>query len=192
MSTAKRKDDGKDEAAKAAMSDAEANASGADAQDSTAHDSSHSDGGDGSSSTSSSDSGSSSDSSSEGEEEEEKGSQQQRKPLSEIKFRNYKPFSQKLHPCVVPPAPVLADFNWVDEEIRSIIEKAHAPAAPSSSGAGAAGAGKGDQSVLNLVPKPVDWDLKRLLAPKMEILQARTQRAIVELVQARINAEQGS
>ncbi len=91
-------------------------------------------------------------------------------------FRNYRPFHQNLHEYVLPPQPVLEDANWVDEEIRTVVEKAHATSTA-------------DAIAVNIAPKKANWDLKRDIAPKLEILQARTQKAIVDIVRNKITQE---
>lgn len=42
---------------------------------------------------------------------------------------------------------------------------------------------------LNILPKNNNWDLKQLLAPKMERLQKRTQRAIVDILREKLATE---
>ncbi|XP_046565106.1 coiled-coil domain-containing protein 12-like [Haliotis rubra] len=44
--------------------------------------------------------------------------------------------------------------------------------------------------LLNLAPRKPDWDLKRDIAPKLEKLEKRTQRAIAELIRDRLKASQ--
>jgi coiled-coil domain-containing protein 12 len=41
----------------------------------------------------------------------------------------------------------------------------------------------------NLAPKKPDWDLKRDIAPKLERLEKRTQKAIAELIRERLKKE---
>ncbi|KAL5509361.1 hypothetical protein EMCRGX_G004721 [Ephydatia muelleri] len=42
-------------------------------------------------------------------------------------------------------------------------------------------------NLANLAPRKIDWDLKRDIAKKLEKLERRTQRAIVELIRTQIN-----
>ena len=42
-----------------------------------------------------------------------------------------------------------------------------------------------------IVPRDPNWDLKRDIEPKLAILQKRTQRAIVDILRARLKAEGG-
>ena len=45
---------------------------------------------------------------------------------------------------------------------------------------------KGDEmDLLNLAPRKIDWDLKRDLAKKLEKLERRTNRSVVEILQAK-------
>ena len=45
------------------------------------------------------------------------------------------------------------------------------------------------QDFTNLAPRKPDWDLKRDIAPKLEKLERRTQRAIAELIRQRLQEE---
>lgn len=45
--------------------------------------------------------------------------------------------------------------------------------------------------IANLAPRKPDWDLKRDVAKKLEILERRTQRAISELIRDRLRLNQG-
>lgn len=44
--------------------------------------------------------------------------------------------------------------------------------------------------IQNLAPRKPDWDLKRDVAKKLEILEKRTQRAIAELIRDRLKQRQ--
>lgn len=44
--------------------------------------------------------------------------------------------------------------------------------------------------ITNLAPRKVDWDLKRNIAKKLEILERRTQKAIAELIRERLKGGQ--
>ncbi len=41
----------------------------------------------------------------------------------------------------------------------------------------------------NLAPRKPDWDLKRDIAPKLEKLERRTQKAIAELIRERLQGQ---
>lgn len=45
--------------------------------------------------------------------------------------------------------------------------------------------------IQNLAPRKPDWDLKRDVAKKMEILDRRTQRAIAEIIRERLQSNRG-
>ena len=45
-------------------------------------------------------------------------------------------------------------------------------------------------SDLNIVPKKINWDLKRHIEPKIEKLRKRTQRAIVEILKEKLSKEE--
>ena len=46
-----------------------------------------------------------------------------------------------------------------------------------------------DTEALSVVPKDPNWDLKRDIEPKLAILRKRTQKAIVEILRARLKEE---
>lgn len=46
--------------------------------------------------------------------------------------------------------------------------------------------------IQNLAPRKPDWDLKRDVAKKLEILERRTQRAIAELIRERLQSNSGT
>lgn len=43
----------------------------------------------------------------------------------------------------------------------------------------------GEMDVLNLAPRKIDWDLKRDIAKKLEKLERRTNRSIIEIIRAK-------
>ena len=45
------------------------------------------------------------------------------------------------------------------------------------------------EGALNVVPRDPNWDLKRDLEPRAEVLRKRTQKAIVEILRERLKAE---
>lgn len=47
-----------------------------------------------------------------------------------------------------------------------------------------------DIDISNLAPRKPDWDLKRDLSKKLEILERRTQKAIAELIRERLKEKQ--
>lgn len=46
--------------------------------------------------------------------------------------------------------------------------------------------------ITNLAPRKPDWDLKRDVSKKLELLEKRTQRAIAELIRERLKTNQGT
>lgn len=102
---------------------------------------------------------------SEEEEEEEDDS-----PLP-VKFRNYKPVDESLKRYIVQQPPIPNIVEEIDEKLNKVTE-----------------ANK-SCDILNLAPKKANWDLKRDLAKKLDILDKRTQKAIFEMVKQKFNNE---
>lgn len=46
--------------------------------------------------------------------------------------------------------------------------------------------------ISNLAPRKPDWDLKRDVSKKLELLEKRTQRAIAEMIRERLKSNQGA
>lgn len=124
------------------------------------------DGNDGSSTDTSSSSDSSDSDSDSDSETEADGAKVQ------LKFRNYRPFDPKLQQFVVPPASAAADLAWLNEEVNAVVARARAS----------------DTALLNIAPRPADWDLARDAAPRLAVLAARTRRAIALAVRDKIRA----
>lgn len=80
----------------------------------------------------------------------------------EVKFRNYIPRDKKLQPNKVSP-PSVPKFDD--------------PVAPAPVVNGT------EDPLVNIAPKKPNWDLRRDVAKKLEKLERRTQRALVELMQ---------
>ncbi|XP_046846487.1 coiled-coil domain-containing protein 12-like [Xenia sp. Carnegie-2017] len=89
-----------------------------------------------------------------------------------IKFRNYQPKDEALKEQKLSGAKPLS----VEQEVKEHVEK-----------------GKSDVvnevDLSNLAPRKPDWDLKRDVAKKLEKLERRTQRAIIELIRSRLQEE---
>src|SRR5690606_30601708 len=115
----------------------------------------------------------SSSSSSESEDESDMDDEDDPRRNVVLKFRNYKPFDGGLKDFIVPPKAVVEDQMWIDQEIRDVVESSH----------------NVDEYILNIVPKKVNWDLKRDIAPKLQVLESQTKRAIAELVREKITQE---
>lgn len=88
-----------------------------------------------------------------------------------LKFRNYRPQDESLRAHVVerPPPPSVAVTEAVEEEQRSLVAKAIDKERP-----------------LNLAPKKANWDLKRDVERKLARLERQTQRAIADILRARV------
>jgi len=116
-----------------------------------------------------------------------------------LRFRNYLPASEALGesfepPKNLPPPDVGAtttDARGDDNDDDDDDAPARAPApAPSAFELELARvrAEETDES-LSVVPKDPNWDLKRDLEPKLAVLRKRTQKAIVEILRARLKAD---
>ncbi|KAK9861864.1 hypothetical protein WJX84_011504 [Apatococcus fuscideae] len=80
----------------------------------------------------------------------------------QLKFRNYQPTSKKIdHKIVEPAAPPVYQ------------EPVAAPEQTSGNG----------QDLLSIAPKKANWDLRRDVQPKLDKLERRTQRAMIQLMQ---------
>ncbi|KAL9967383.1 hypothetical protein ACROYT_G025592 [Oculina patagonica] len=87
-----------------------------------------------------------------------------------IKFRNYLPKDETLKEKKIPNAKPLS----VEDEVQEHLEKAKAEKVIE------------EVDLANLAPRKPDWDLKRDVAKKLEKLEKRTQRAIVELIREQL------
>uniref|UniRef100_A0A5S6QI99 Cwf18 pre-mRNA splicing factor n=1 Tax=Trichuris muris TaxID=70415 RepID=A0A5S6QI99_TRIMR len=89
-----------------------------------------------------------------------------------FKFRNYKPLDSDLSRFVVDLSPALD----IAEELREVLEEARKFQEVK------------EIDLASLAPKKVDWDLKRDVQKKLDKLERRTQRAIIELIRQRLQA----
>lgn len=88
-------------------------------------------------------------------------------------FRSYKPANESLKDFVLPEPELEEITEKVKEELES--EKT--------------GVVMESLDFTNLAPRKPDWDLKRDIAPKLEKLEKRTQKAIAELIRQRLKEE---
>ncbi|TRY68345.1 hypothetical protein TCAL_01408 [Tigriopus californicus] len=88
-------------------------------------------------------------------------------------FRSYKPNDEGMFEGVLPEA----EPAEVTDKVREELDREHE----------AIQIDKLD--FVNLAPRKIDWDLKRDIAPKLEKLERRTQRAIAELIRERLQEE---
>ncbi|VDO96587.1 unnamed protein product [Soboliphyme baturini] len=85
-------------------------------------------------------------------------------------FHNYTPTSEVLKENVLPRV----ESGNVREKVRDQLESAKT------------GLEVEEIDLTVLAPRKIDWDLKRDIAPKLEKLERRTQRAIVELIREKL------
>eukprot|EP01125_Pyxidicula_operculata_P015433 TRINITY_DN523_c0_g1_i4.p1 TRINITY_DN523_c0_g1~~TRINITY_DN523_c0_g1_i4.p1 ORF type:complete len:122 (-),score=30.95 TRINITY_DN523_c0_g1_i4:892-1257(-) len=96
------------------------------------------------------------------DEEAEENKKLEREVVGVLKFRNYFPRNEVLRKCAVPPPP----------DISSVIQKRFDKLCFYSD----------DESLVVLAPKKQNWDLKRDVEDRMNLLEAQTQRAIKDLI----------
>merc|ERR1712187_511259 len=90
----------------------------------------------------------------------------------EIRFRNYAPRTPELKDFCLAKITSAQIEDEVDNEIQEAIAAA-----------------EDQEAVLAIAPRKPNWDLKRDVERKMQVLQARTDRAVVQLIRQRIKAE---
>lgn len=88
-------------------------------------------------------------------------------------FRSYKPVTDTLRESVLPEAAP----GEVADHVREELDNEHR------------GVEIEQLDFTNLAPRKPDWDLKRDIAPRLEKLERRTQRAIAELIRERLREE---
>lgn len=91
----------------------------------------------------------------------------------QLKFRNYHPADKKLKAFRLKRE-ARKDQNWVLGELKEIL----------------ACAVKTQDINLDVAPKKANWDLKRDLAPKLEILNKKTERAVLEMIRAKAEQQE--
>jgi coiled-coil domain-containing protein 12 len=96
-----------------------------------------------------------------------------------VNFRNYTPADSQLEQgdSEDPPA------KRAKQEEKSVLEKALEEAKADVP------ATKMEEDLSAIAPKKLNWDLKRDIKPKLDKLDKRTQRAIVELLKQRLEQE---
>ena len=87
--------------------------------------------------------------------------------LAMIRFRNYKPRDKNLKYFELPAPKVEALIT--EDEIKKLGE-------PMTTETG----------IMDIAPKKANWDLKRDVARKLQRLEKRTQRAIVDLIRDKV------
>ncbi|KYN17672.1 PREDICTED: coiled-coil domain-containing protein 12 [Trachymyrmex cornetzi] len=94
--------------------------------------------------------------------------------LPKPKFRSYKPQDENLKDNMIEDAKPGDVESVVQEQLDAANSKVVIE----------------ELDISNLAPRKPDWDLKRDIAKKLEILERRTQKAIAEEVRARLKRGQ--
>ncbi|KYM80261.1 Coiled-coil domain-containing protein 12 [Atta colombica] len=94
--------------------------------------------------------------------------------LPKPKFRSYKPQDENLKSNIIEDAKPGDVESVVQEQLDAANSKVVIE----------------ELDISNLAPRKPDWDLKRDIAKKLEILERRTQKAIAEEVRARLKRGQ--
>lgn len=98
-------------------------------------------------------------------EKKEDAEKEAEEPKKTLKFRSYMPTDESLKEKRLPKAKPTS----VEELVSEQVETAKNP-------------DLGDVNLANLAPRKIDWDLKRDISKKLEKLERRTQKAIVEIL----------
>lgn len=109
------------------------------------------------------------------------GALRQHNPSSEIDsalpikpiFRNYNPNDDNLKTGVLPKP----DLIRIEQEIKDQLENSTPQPLIQN-----------EIELSTLAPQKIDWDLKRDVEKKLKILESRTQKAIIELIRDRLQA----
>jgi len=88
-----------------------------------------------------------------------------------VRFRNYTPRDENLKAYVLEKPRVYSIAKEIAEKLERIAVE------------------DPDLTVLTIAPKKANWDLKRDLEPKLRKLEARTQRALIEMMREKLKAE---
>eukprot|EP00742_Colponemidia_sp_Colp-10_P007126 GILJ01007654.1.p1 GENE.GILJ01007654.1~~GILJ01007654.1.p1 ORF type:complete len:136 (-),score=27.19 GILJ01007654.1:119-526(-) len=87
-------------------------------------------------------------------------------PAKPLKFRNYKPKTAELKELRVEKPDLSVIENEVEEAAKQVLQKSQ----------------EQNEGALQLAPKKLNWDLKRDVEKKLEKLEAKTKKAIIELI----------
>mmetsp|Transcript_412 Transcript_412/g.798 ORF Transcript_412/g.798 Transcript_412/m.798 type:complete len:128 (-) Transcript_412:38-421(-) len=103
---------------------------------------------------------------------------------AKLKFRNYQPKTEELAEAVVEKSQVatLPDVETTTKKRAADSEEQAEEEADQA---------QDDIDVLSVAPKKANWDLKRDVEKKLQVLERRTQRAIIELTREKVLREQG-
>eukprot|EP01137_Pigoraptor_chileana_P013786 Opistho-2@4819 len=86
-----------------------------------------------------------------------------------IKFRNYTPISETLQENALPKPGIVSLDDAVKEDAKPTKQE--------------------EVDLINLQPRKPNWDLKRDVAKKLDVLGKKTTRAIAELIRERLKGE---
>uniref|UniRef100_A0A336KK58 CSON011392 protein n=1 Tax=Culicoides sonorensis TaxID=179676 RepID=A0A336KK58_CULSO len=89
-------------------------------------------------------------------------------------FRNYKPDNEEALKQVAETV----EIGSVEKQVEEQIEAMKQPIVVD------------EIDISNLAPRKIDWDLKRDVAKKLQVLERRTQKAIAELIRDRMQGTQ--
>ncbi|KAL6043368.1 ATP-dependent RNA helicase [Balamuthia mandrillaris] len=89
-----------------------------------------------------------------------------------LKFRNYTPKDTVLRELKLPTPPLPSMVHEITVKLHQITVQ--------------------QDDVLNLAPKKPNWDLKRDVEKKLDILEKRTQRALYEMLKEKLEKEEQS
>eukprot|EP01139_Manchomonas_bermudensis_P008730 Amastigsp_a193848_11.p1 type:complete len:177 gc:universal Amastigsp_a193848_11:1-531(+) len=115
--------------------------------------------------------------------------QEVREPVK-LQFRNYKPISDELAEIMIetqPAKPVLLDIEGskksalakaTNGDVVQLVDRSELEELEIASMAA--------QDLAQLLPKNATWDLERMIEPKLQLLNSRTERALVELLREKL------
>ncbi|XP_037945686.1 coiled-coil domain-containing protein 12-like [Teleopsis dalmanni] len=89
-------------------------------------------------------------------------------------FRSYKPLNESTNAEVLEQEPT----GDIEKAVENQLELLQQPMTVD------------EIDITNLAPRKPDWDLKREISKKLDILQRRTQKAIAELIRERLKKNQ--
>lgn len=116
---------------------------------------------------------SSSDDSSDSDDDDTKA----KKPKVTMKFRNYHPMDKKLKECKLDKV-ATQDQQWLKDELSLLLSFQNGSELDK------------EVDLNNIAPKKLNWDLKRDFAAKLEVMDQQTQRAILELIRDKAEAQE--
>jgi len=81
-----------------------------------------------------------------------------------VRFRNYTPFDENLSKFKRERPHIVDVIKEIDDRLQKIAQE------------------QPDWDTVNIAPKKINWDLKRDVQSRLEKLELRTQRAIIEMM----------